>query len=160
VANVGINSDKGISMRIASCAVIAALGFSVAGCATIVTGSSEDIAVQTTPVSGATCVLSNLEGSWQVVTPAVAHVQRGLEDLQVTCTMPGYEEAWRNIASRWNDWTLANVANFGVGFGVDSYTGAIDAYPHSVQLTIHPAPIASTQTPESATPEPATTPPN
>ena len=70
-------------MRIANCAVIAALGFSVAGCATIVTGSSEDIAVQTAPVSGATCVLSNLEGSWKVATPAVAHVQRGLEDLQV-----------------------------------------------------------------------------
>jgi hypothetical protein len=126
--------------------VVAAAGLALAGCATIVTGSSQDVAVETRPVSGATCELSNLEGSWQVVTPAVAHVQRGLEALQVKCTMPGYEEAWTNLPSHWNDWTFANVANAGIGFGVDTYTGATDAYPHSVQMTLQPATEASAQT--------------
>ncbi len=147
-------------MRVAAFAAPAAAGLLLAGCATIMSGSSQDVAVQTQPVSGASCVLSNLEGSWQVVTPAVAHVQRGLEALQVKCTMPGYDEAWTNIDSHWNDWTLANVTNFGVGFGVDSYTGAIDAYPHSVQLTMHPVATASMQAPESTPAAPATSPPN
>ena len=147
-------------MKVALFAAPAAAGLLLAGCATIVSGSSQDVAVQTTPVSGATCVLSNLEGSWEVVTPAVAHVQRGLEALQVKCTMPGYDEAWTNMASHWNDWTLANVANFGVGFGVDSYTGAIDAYPRSVQLTMHSAATIPPSTPEAAPSASETIPPN
>ncbi|HEX3664662.1 MAG TPA: hypothetical protein VHU23_05465 [Rhizomicrobium sp.] len=145
-------------MKIAACAVTAAAGLLLAGCATIVSSSSEDISVRTLPASGANCELSNQEGSWSVVTPAVAHVQRGLDDLQVKCTSPGYQEAWTNIASRWNGWTFANVANFGVGFGVDSYTGAIDEYPHTVQLPMVPAVTALAQTPPNSPSTPATNP--
>jgi hypothetical protein len=103
----------------------------------------------TPTVSGATCVLSNLEGSWTVVTPTVAHVQRGHEDLMVKCNAPGYQEAWTTLPSHTDMMTLANVANFGVGVGIDSYTGAIDAYPHSVSLAMQPAPPPSPQAPES-----------
>ncbi|HEX4158934.1 MAG TPA: hypothetical protein VHY79_10695 [Rhizomicrobium sp.] len=139
--------------------VVAAAGLALAGCATMVAGGgSQDVAVETQPVSGATCELSNLEGDWQVVTPAVAHVQRGLEALQVKCTKPGYEEAWTNMASHWDAWTFANVANAGVGFGVDTYTGAIDEYPHSVQLTMQPVTPAPPQAP-APPPQSATIPP-
>jgi hypothetical protein len=151
--------DQGVAMKPMT-VVVAAAGLTLAGCATIVTGGgSQDVAVETQPVSGATCELSNLEGSWQVVTPAVAHVQRGLEALQVKCTKPGYEEAWTNMASHWDVWTFANVANAGIGFAVDTYTGAMDAYPGSVRLTMQPVMTASTPTPES-TPAPTTTPSN
>jgi hypothetical protein len=147
-------------MKVAGFAAIAVAGILLAGCATIVSGSSQDVAVQTQPVSGATCVLSNLEGSWQVVTPAVAHVQRGLEALQVKCNLPGYEEAWTNLDSHWDDWTFLNVANAGVGFGVDTYTGAMDAYPRAVQLTMQPAPAPSAPAPASAPSVPPTSPLN
>jgi hypothetical protein len=137
-------------MKILDVAAVAAVGLGLAGCATMVTGSSEDIAVLTPPVSGASCVLSNEEGTWTVVTPTVAHVGRGIEDLQVKCTKPGYEEAWKNVPSHWDELTFANVANLGVGFGVDAYTGAIDEYPHSVQLPMRPVEAASGQVPNSA----------
>jgi hypothetical protein len=124
----------------------------------MVNGGSEDIAVLTPPVSGATCVLSNQEGSWSVVTPTVAHVQRGHEDLMVKCNKDGYQEAWKTLPSHTDMMTLANIANFGIGFGIDSYTGAIDGYPHSVQLPMLPAATASAATPastSSATPTPS-----
>ena len=147
-------------MKFAAFAAPTLAGLLLAGCATIMSGGgSQDVAVQTQPVSGATCVLSNLKGDWQVVTPGVAHVERGLEALQVKCTMPGYDEAWTNVPSHWNEWIFANVANAGVGYGVDTYTGAIDAYPHSVQLTMRPAtPAASV--PQSTSSAPATSPAN
>ncbi|HTT84578.1 MAG TPA: hypothetical protein VMF67_13950 [Rhizomicrobium sp.] len=143
-------------MKFLTCAVVAgALG--LGSCATMVSGSSEDIAVLTPPESGASCVLSNNEGSWAVVTPTVAHVQRGNDDMLVKCNKPGFQEAWTRLASHTNPMTFANVANLGIGFGVDSYTGAIDGYPHSVQLPMQPAATASLQAPESApsTPAPA-----
>ena len=135
-------------MRIAYRAVIAALGLWLAGCATMVTGSSEDIAVLTPPVSGANCVLSNAEGSWTVVTPTVAHVQRGHDDMQVKCSKPGYQDAQATLPSHFEDWTIGDVATVGVGVAVDAYTGAIDQYPHSVQIPMQPVPTA--QAPEAA----------
>jgi hypothetical protein len=146
VANVGINSGKGISMKIASRAVIAALGFSLAGCATMVTGGSEDIAVLTPPVSGATCVLSNAAGSWTVVTPTVAHVERSNADMQVKCSNPGYQNAVATLPSQLEGLTLGNAATLGLGFGVDAYTGAINEYPHSIQIPMQPAAV---QAPEA-----------
>jgi hypothetical protein len=128
----------------------------LSGCATIVSGSSEDVAVQTPSAPGATCVLSNQEGSWTAVTPGAAHVQRGHNDLLIICTKPGYQEAWTTISSHLNDWTIGNL----VTLGVDAGTGAIDQYPHSVQLPMQPAaPVAAAaQTPADTPPAPAAPP--
>jgi hypothetical protein len=149
-------------MKFVTCAVAAGL-LGLTGCASIVNGGSEDIAVLTPPVSGATCVLSNQEGSWSVVTPTVAHVERGHENLTVKCDKPGYQEAWTSLESHTSAMTYANVANLGVGFAVDSYTGAIDGYSHSVQLPMQPVATVSAEppatTPPAATPPAAPTPP-
>ena len=142
-------------MKIAICAVIG-VAFSLAGCATILTGNSQSIDVVTTP--GATCELSNLEGDWTVVTPAAAHVERGHDALLVKCTKPGFQLAWTTVPSHLELWTLANILNADVGTGVDTYTGAIDSYPHTVELPMKSAAMVSTQTPENASPTPAATP--
>jgi hypothetical protein len=152
-------SAKVFSMKVLAFAAAMAAGLVLSGCATMVTGSSEDIAVLTPPVAGASCELSNLEGNWTVVTPTVAHVQRGHDDLTVKCSKPGYQEAWTRLPSDTDPMTFANFANLGVGFAVDSYTGAIDGYPHSVQLPMQPVATASAQTPQGALSAPATPPP-
>jgi hypothetical protein len=144
-------------MKFVTCAVAAGL-LGLTGCATIVNGGSEDIAVLTPPVAGASCDLSNLEGNWTVVTPTVAHVQRGHDDLTVKCDKPGYREAWTRLPSHTDPMTYANIANLGIGFGVDSYTGAIDGYAHSVQLPMQPAATASAETPPATAPTPAAPP--
>lgn len=143
-------------MKIATCAVVGA-AFSLAGCATLLTGNSQSMDVVTTP--GATCELSNLEGDWTVVTPAAANVERGHDALLVKCTKPGYQLAWTTVPSHLELWTFANILNFDVGTGVDTYTGAIDAYPHTVELPMKSAAMVSPQAPQSASPPPVATPP-
>lgn len=140
-------------MKIWTCAVVGVV-LSLTGCATIFTGSSQSIDVATTP--GATCELSNLEGDWTVVTPATVQVQRGHDGLLVKCTKPGYEVAWTTVPSHLELWTLANILNADVGTGVDTYTGAIDSYPHTVELPMKAA--VSTQAPDNASPAPVATP--
>jgi hypothetical protein len=123
-------------MRVA----IVTAGLSLGGCATVVTGTSQDIAVSTPPVSGATCELSNAEGIWTVVTPAVAQVQRGHEVMEVECSRPGYEDAQATIPAHFENWTIGDAATAGLGVAVDAYTGAISRYPHSIQVPMQPVP--------------------
>jgi hypothetical protein len=144
-------------MKFPAFAAIAAAGLALSGCATMVTGSSEDIAVLTPPVSGATCVLSNAAGSWTVVTPTVAHVQRSKTDMRITCTKPGYRDADAALPSHLEGLTIGNVATLGLGVGVDAYTGAINQYPHSIQIPMQPSTTAA-QAPEPAPSTPGTTP--
>ena len=117
-------------------AVAVATAFALAGCATVVTGTSEDMAILTPPVS-ASCVLSNAEGSWNIVTPTVAHVTRSVEPLQIRCTKPGYRVASATIPSSVAGWTIGDIIAGGpFGAAVDASTGAINQYPHSFSLSM------------------------
>jgi len=131
-------------MKITQAAIVTA-GLSLAGCATLVTGTSQDIAVSTPPVSGATCELSNAEGIWTVVTPAVAHVQRGHEVMEVECSRPGYEDAQATIPSHFENWTVGDAATAGLGVAVDAYSGAMNRYQHSIQIPLQPEPAVAPQ---------------
>ena len=145
-ASLSLPTEMGLSMKIQTLAAIAATGVALSGCATIVTGSSEDIAILTPPVSGATCILSNAEGSWTVVTPTVAHVERSRADMRIKCTRPGYQEADATIPSKFEGWTIGNLATGGlIGVGVDTATGAINQYPHSFQLPMQPVATSGMQ---------------
>lgn len=125
-------------------------GIALAGCATMVTGSSEDMAILTPPVS-ATCVLSNPEGSWTVVTPTVAHVTRSVEPLLIRCTKGGYQIARASIPSSVAGWTMGDVVAGGpIGAAVDASTGAINQYPHSFQLPMQPLAANLSAQPDSA----------
>jgi hypothetical protein len=141
-------------MKFSAFAALITSGFALSGCATMVTGSSEDIAVLTPPVSGATCVLSNAVGSWAVVTPTVAHVRRSTTDMRVKCTKPGYQDADATLPSHLEGLAIGNAATLGLGMGVDAYTGAINQYPHSVQIPMQPVAAAQAPEPASSTPSP------
>ena len=138
-------------MKFQNFAVIAAAGVALAGCATMVKSAKQDVGVVTPPVEGATCVLQNSRGSWTVVTPGAAHVLRSKDDMNVTCTKPGYQDAHVTIASDFNGATVGNaIAGGVVGIGVDAASGADFSYPHSFQIPMHPAASASSR-PATAT---------
>jgi hypothetical protein len=119
----------------------AAALFLLSGCATIVKGTSETIAVLTPPVTGAKCVLANGEGTWTVTTPDIVMVDRSKEDLQIRCTKPGYQDTVAVLPSGFEGWTAGSVLLGNViGLGVDASTGAMNQYPHSIQIQMLPEP--------------------
>ena len=118
-------------MKIRIVALVAALAASVSGCASIVKGSSETIAISTLPTSGAVCTLSNPRGRWQVTTPGRVKVKRSSHDMDVACKALGYGDATGTISSDFQTWTLGNLLIGGaVGLIVDWSTGAIHDYEH------------------------------
>ena len=130
--------ENPMSNRIVVFAAVAACAVSLSGCASIIKGSSQQIAIETPPATGANCELSNRVGHWTVVTPGVAKVSRSKEDMRITCTKEGWQTASGVIPSDFEGWTLGNLLIGGIiGLGVDASTGAINEYPHAFQLPMH-----------------------
>jgi len=109
------------------------------GCALVIKGSSQSIAITTPPTDGANCTLSSSQGNWQVTSPGAVTVQRSKDDMQVRCTKPGWQDGFGNIPSNFEGWTVGNIILGGViGLGVDAATGAINNYPNAFQVPMVP----------------------
>lgn len=127
-------------MKIHSLAAIAALGVVLAGCATIIKGTSQSIAITTPPTSGAICTLSSREGNWVVTSPGVVTVEKSKEDIVARCTKAGWQDGVATIPSDFEGWTIGNIVGFPlIGLGVDAATGAINEYPHAFQIPMQQA---------------------
>jgi len=123
--------------------VLVAVGVAVSGCASIVKGTSQTIAIATPPTAGANCMLSSGQGNWSVMSPGAVTVEKSKDDIQVHCTKYGFQDGVAVIPSNFEGWTAGNLVFGGlVGIGVDAATGAINEYPHSFQVPMMPLPNA------------------
>jgi uncharacterized protein YceK len=141
-------------MKFTALAAVAALGIALSGCATVIKGTTQSVAITTPPTEGATCTLSSKEGNWQVTSPGVARVQKSKEDIQVSCQKPGWQTATATIPSNFQGWTLGNLLIGGViGVGVDAATGAMNEYPGAFQVPMQPDPNAPRPAPTALKPD-------
>jgi hypothetical protein len=109
------------------------------GCASVVKGSSQTIAITTPPTDGAQCTLSSGQGNWQVTSPGAVTVSKSKDDMQVRCIKPGWQDGFGNIPSNFQGWTVGNLLIGGIiGLGVDAATGAINEYPNAFQVPMVP----------------------
>ena len=139
-------------MKLMSMVALAAAGIALSGCASIVEGTSQSVAVTSTPVDGARCTLTNSQGTWYVTTPGNANVHKTKTDLNVACTKDGYQDASLVVPPHFNGATLGNVIAGGViGIGIDAATGANFNYPENISVPM-------TATGAMATPPPAAPP--
>ena len=122
----------------ATAAVFAAIGLS--GCGTITQGTTQDIAVVTSPPGGH-CELDR-EGEHVgsiYRTPGKVRVDKTKEDILMTCTKLGYQTASVNLESGYGIGTFGNIILGGaVGWGIDSATGADNKYPSTANVQFVP----------------------
>ena len=120
------------------CALII-LGFALSGCATIIKGTTQSISVATPPIVGASCELKNTEGTWYITTPGSVVVHKTKNDLVVTCTKDGFQNATVTIPARFNGVTAGNILLGGlVGIGVDAASGANYGYAEKTDIPMLP----------------------
>ena len=145
-------------MKLALIAAVAALGVALSGCASIVEGTTQSIAVTSPPTDGAKCVLKSSEGTYYVTTPGNATVHKTKNDLDVNCTKDGFRDAHTTIPSHFNGATAGNILAGGViGLGIDAATGANYNYPTEFAVTMVPSDPAPVAAAPAATPAPAAT---
>ena len=120
----------------------AILALQVAGCATLTKGTTELVAVSTPGVEGATCTLTSPTiGSQVVVTPGTITLQKGKDNIAVTCTKECYQDSIGMIASNFEGMSAGNIILGGIiGLGVDAADGAMNTYTPSIQVAMTPIP--------------------
>jgi hypothetical protein len=114
----------------------------LSGCSTIIEGTSQNIAIATSPPGGY-CSLKRKGQDIATVrqTPAEVTVDKTKDDILVTCAVAGYAPASQYLHSGIAAGTYGNIIAGGlVGWGVDSMTGADNEYPATVSLNMTPLP--------------------
>jgi len=139
-------------------------GASLTGCASIVSGTSQVVSVETLHstgnVAGATCKLENDKGVYYVTTPGTVTVHRAYGDMNVKCEKPGFDAGLATVKSSTKGMMAGNIVFGGfIGAGVDAASGAAYDYPALFQVMMGQQtgmPAAPVSTPvAAATPAPA-----
>jgi hypothetical protein len=108
--------------------LIIAFSLTVTGCATIFSSSKQTISVQTIAkgktVSGAQCQLTNLKGTYFLISPGTVTVNKANDPLIIKCEKDGFEPGIVNAVSSVGGAAMANILFLGLGTVIG---GAIDA---------------------------------
>ncbi|TQK04758.1 hypothetical protein [Herbaspirillum sp. SJZ107] len=128
-------------MRAALMAAVLAGAAGLTGCASIVSGTSQVVSVETLHpsgnVAGATCKLENDKGVYYVTTPGTVTVHRAYGDMNVKCEKPGYDAGLATFKSSTKGMMAGNILFGGIiGAGVDASTGAAYDYPALFQVVL------------------------
>ena len=119
-------------------AILVAAALALSGCASIVKGTSQDVAINTNP-PGARCELMRGATSLGVVdpTPGVLNLDKSSESIQIKCDLEGYKTAQYILESEAEAMTAGNVIFGGViGLAVDASTGAMNKYDSNVTVVL------------------------
>ena len=126
------------------------------GCGTITQGTSQNITITSTP-PGAHCDL-NRKGEHVATldrTPGTVKVDKTKNDILLTCTLAGYQEASVNLESGYGAGTFGNIIlGGGIGWAIDSASGADNKYPSSAAVQFVPVAAAPVVAQAAAPAEP------
>ncbi len=113
----------------------ACLIFSATGCATIVNGKTQEVAIATNP-PGATV---NIDNAQTVLTPATVNLRRN-KDYVFTITKDGFQTQTIPVTGVLSGWLLGNILLGGIiGGGVDAATGSgFTLTPETINITLVP----------------------
>lgn len=85
----------------------------ITGCASIVSGSSQVVSVETRdedrPVPGARCKLANSKGTYYVTTPGTVTISRAYGDLSVRCDKEDMEAGLATVKSTTKAMAFGNI---------------------------------------------------
>jgi hypothetical protein len=144
-----------MKIHYAMASAVVAISCALGGCSSVIEGTSQQILVNTNP-AGADCELVR-EGNViarVTATPGGATIKKTKHDITVKCNKPGYQEASYLNHSGAAGATFGNIIlGGGVGWAIDSASGADNKYDGVVNVTLVPAggtPAAATVAPAAA----------
>ena len=126
------------------------LAAALCGCASIVDGTSQELIVNTDP-PGADCALLRQDVPVARIspTPGAATIQKTKDDITVSCEKQGFEKATYLNHSGVAGATVANIIlGGGIGWAIDSASGADNKYDSPVNITLVPI-NSATVTPDA-----------
>lgn len=109
--------------------------FSVSGCASIVSGTTQNVNIATMPADEkSNCTLHDEKSTYQAITPTLVTVKKGDGPLKVSCESPS-QKGETTIPETLDPWYLGNILLGGViGLVVDGANGAYQKYPEQITV--------------------------
>jgi len=110
------------------------------GCASITAGTTQSVAVDTSPTQGAECQLTNEKGAWTIPrTPGSTTVNKAYGPLTVTCRTQDGASGSASVVSTTAGAAFGNIIAGGIiGAAVDMSSGAAYQYPPQVLVPLVP----------------------
>ena len=127
-------------------ATLAISVITLSGCSSIISGTSEQLSINSNP-PGAACVFERAGlPIGQVTTPGGLNVTRTKHNINIKCTKDGYEPATAFLKSGTAGATFGNIIlGGGIGWAVDSAAGADNHYEEVTTVTLVPINAASSK---------------
>lgn len=138
--------------------LVICLAMGAGACSSIVDGTSQEIVVNTNP-SGARCILYRTEATIGSVdpTPGAITVKKTKDDITIVCDKDGYQQTTYMNESGVAEATLGNIVlGGGIGWIIDSASGADNKYTSPVNVNL--IPVVPAPAPTAAQPAPAAEP--
>lgn len=129
------------------------------GCATIIEGGGQSVAISTTP-AGAMCSVDRAGTHLADVaaTPGSVRIDKSKNDLTIACSKPGFQKASITQTPKFVGTTFGNILVGGVvGVVVDAASGANYVYPAEVKLEMAAATEGGVPASETSANVPAVT---
>lgn len=120
---------------------IVGLALASSACATIISGTTQDLYVDTDP-KGASCKIDRQGATVGMVnpTPGKATVPRHKDNIIVSCALDGYQQSNEVLASSFSGATFGNLLLGGiVGVVIDASSGANNQYPERIVVVMTPS---------------------
>ena len=113
---------------------------SLNGCATLTTGSSQAITVNTNP-TGAICTLAREGATIAIVnpTPGTVNISKDKDTISVICKKDGFQDGTETLSSEFQGMTFGNILFGGLtGVLIDAASGAMRKYQPMLAMTLIP----------------------
>jgi hypothetical protein len=119
--------------------IVASMSLLTGACASVINGTSQEIALASNP-SGANCELTRNNGLLSnIVTPQTVTLKKTKYDIKVSCSKQGYQTSTAVLTSKIEDATWGNIIlGGGIGWAVDSASGADNKYDKQLTVTLLP----------------------
>jgi len=134
--------------------LIAVLLSLVTGCATVMESNDQSIVIGTVGCEehgSPTCIAQNKDNAVKVRTPGVLPVEKGAQDLVISCESDNrLAHGSYNAKSTYEAMNLGNLLVGGIiGFGVDAFTGAMWEFPPNIIVDMQCAEGTDVSPPEA-----------
>ena len=133
-------------MKLLTALALVALTAISSGCATITSGTSQTVRIETVDAKGDSapgydCAVTNGKGAYSVKTPGSITISKAYGNAELKCEKPGEPATVASVKSSTKAYTAGNILVGGViGLGVDAMSGATWAYPDLWKIILGKSP--------------------
>ncbi|HEY0902047.1 MAG TPA: hypothetical protein VGD95_07985 [Micavibrio sp.] len=123
----------------------AAVALLLASCSTVLDGQIQEVTIETTGASNTLCYMQNRDFSFRFYPPQTLKVSKSSDAYTIRCLAPGNREKTIVVEPEVSDNAYFNVANAGVGAGLDHLSSAMYVLPSKIVINfdgVMPTPYA------------------